>query len=157
MELRVATSRPFSSLILPAIVTLLVLAAPVSPAPFGFWFALAAALVGPGSGVPSLLFPNGSLTVPEAWFVAVLCAVGIDAALLAGLNALAVPLSPLTVGAAILAPTYALNMLTYARNQHRERMGQSVELAGPDDYVWLFFFGGVVFVVCAATIARVLP
>lgn len=125
-----------------ALITLMVLLAPLAPTPFSFWLALAAVLVGPGMAIPRLLFPAGLLSLPEKLLIAGIASVFLITATLAIVNMLGVLLSPLVISIAILAPTYLLALAAGLRQ--RFYVYGDVQLgASADRPAWLPFCCGV--------------
>jgi hypothetical protein len=125
-----------------ALITLMVVVAPLAPAPFSFWLGLAAVLLGPGMGIPRLLFPTGLLTLPEKTLIAGIASVFLTTATLAIVNMFGVLLSPLVISIAILAPTYLLVLAAGLRE--RFYVYQDVQAsAAADRPAWLPFCCGV--------------
>lgn len=130
--------RVVSSLALPMLLTVAVLVASRAPAPFGYWCGLAAALLGPGLGVPRLLFPPATLSLPERIFIALLASMFITTAVLSGLNALGVVLTPLVIGTALLVPTYLTSLGGALRWRGQQPISSTTEQPH-----WLAFGGGM--------------
>lgn len=103
------------------LVTLLVTLAPQMPSPIGFWFGLAAIGLGPGAGIPRMLFPRGALTPPEELLITLLCGVLLVSGILAVLNSLAVALTAGLVAAVVLTLTYLSNATALLVERARTR------------------------------------
>jgi hypothetical protein len=100
-----------------ALVTTAVLLAPLAPTPFSFWLALAAALLGPGMGIPQLLFPSDMLSLPETVLITGIASSFLETTILAMVNACGVLLSPLLISVAILAPMYVFVLAALLRER----------------------------------------
>ncbi len=132
----------FGRLIQVALVTLAVLLAPLVPPPFSFWLALAAMLLGPGLGIPRLLFPAGLLTLPETLLIAGIASLFLETAILAILNTIGVLLSPIVLSVAILAPTYLL-ALAAALRERFYTYADDRDMVQAEQPAWLPFCCGV--------------
>lgn|SRR5262245_58518107 len=135
----IARIRP---LIWPALITLAVLLAPLAPLPLNFWLALSAALLGPGLGVPRLLFPKRLLSLPETLLMTCIASMFLESAILAIVNVSGVLLSPIAIGAVILAPTYLLAIAAALRERFYAYPDAQVSTQA-DQPAWLPFCCGV--------------
>jgi hypothetical protein len=124
------------------LITLAVLLAPLAPPPFSFWLALAAALLGPGMGIPRLLFPSGLLTLPETLLIVGIASLFLVTTILAIANAIGMLLSPLVISLAILAPTY-LFVLAAALREQLYVYPTDQAVAATERPAWLPFCCGV--------------
>jgi hypothetical protein len=124
------------------LITLAVLIAPLAPPPFSFWLALAAALLGPGMGIPRLLFPSGLLTLPETLLIVGIASLFLVTTILAIANALGMRLSPLVISLAILAPTYMF-VLAAALRERLYVYPTDQAAAATERPAWLPFCCGV--------------
>jgi hypothetical protein len=125
-----------------ALVTLAVLLAPLVPPPFSFWLALAAALLGPGMGIPRLLFPAGLLTLPETLLIAGIAGLFLETTILAIVNTSGMLLSPIIISVAILAPTYLFVLAAALRERYYTYADEQATIQA-DRPAWLPFCCGV--------------
>jgi hypothetical protein len=123
------------------LITLAVLLAPLVPTPWSFWLALAAALLGPGMGIPRLLFPAGLLTLPETLLITGIASLFLETTILAIANASGLLLSTLLISAAILAPTYTFVLAAALRVRYVPTSDQA--MAQAEQPAWLPFCCGV--------------
>jgi hypothetical protein len=124
------------------LITVAVLIAPLAPPPFSFWLALAAALLGPGMGIPRLLFPAGLLSLPETLLIAGIASLFLETTILAIANVTGMLLSPLVISVAILAPTY-LFVLAAALRERLYVYPNDQVIAATERPAWLPFCCGV--------------
>jgi hypothetical protein len=132
----------FERLIQLALITSAVLLAQLVPPPFSFWLALAAALLGPGLGIPRLLFPSGLLSLPETLLITGIASLFLETAILAILNAIGMLLSPLLISVAILAPSYVFVLAAALRQRMYVYAGER-DMGRAEQPAWLPFCCGV--------------
>jgi hypothetical protein len=124
------------------LITLAVLLAPLVPTPWSFWLALGAALVGPGMGIPRLLFPAGLLTLPEKLLITGIASLFLETTILAIANTCGILLSPLVISAAILVPCYIFT-LAGALRERFYTYAEDQAMAQVEQPSWLPFCCGV--------------
>ena len=125
---------------LPFAITMALALVPVVPSPFSFWLALGAILLGPGWGIPRILFPRGVLTLPETLLIVILMSIFIDVAAFASLNAMGINLSIWVINIIILATTYASTIGAIIRDHSRRK----AHISQADEPAWVSFALGMI-------------
>lgn len=128
-----------------AFVTVAAFLAQYLPSPFDFWLALAVVLIGPGLGIPSILFPRGVLSAPETLFLNILASIFLLVGVLALLNAVNVGLNIAVITLVTLGLTYATFGCAMVRERSRKKAPPEVvdAMRSVDYREWAAFGLGV--------------
>lgn len=130
----------YKSFVVPVLITGMLYLLPFISPPFNYWLALVALLIGPGWGIPRILFPGRALSLPERLFITILSSIFIDTATFAILNSLKIPISKLVILIYIISLTY---IVTLAATIFRP-IDIDLSPSQSDEPAWLSFACGVI-------------
>jgi hypothetical protein len=121
-------------------VGLLLLISPALAAPWGFAAAIAATILGPGHGVPEIVFPKGYLSTPERWLFTVLAGLAVMVSATFVLSRVGIQLDRSAVAVTILSLTTASSIANVVSKWWRHQADEESAL-GNTWHQPVFFFG----------------